>query len=309
MGLNSNITGRVDVTIVISTKDRSADLTRCLQSVVRQNGRPEVIVIDDGSSDGTAQVVQQYPEIIYVQHARSAGLILRRNEGAELASRSIIISLDDDAEFSSDDCVMAISSSFVHPDIAAVAIPCIEPNKDNRVVQVSGDYSRSYVTDAFMGTAYAIRREVFLSLGGFRQMLIRQGEEREFAMRLMNSGKFVGYADAPPIIHYEQRVRDWARQGYFGRRNDILFAWHVVPLLFLPIHLLVTTFKGLIFLARTPPRCPMLMGLAAGWGMMLPALRERTAVSPSVYRLSRRLRKGAVLTVEEARSYLGLPVV
>lgn len=307
MELTSNLSGPVDVTIVISTKDRSADLARCLQSAVKQKGDPEIVVIDDGSSDDTQEVVEQYRQIVYVRHARSAGLIQRRNEGAQLATRSIIVSLDDDAEFSSDDCVTAIAASFVHPDIAVVAIPCIEPNKDNTLFQVPQTYSANFVTDSFIGTAYALKREIFLSTGGFRQMLIRQGEERDFAMRLMNVGKFVGYAEAPPILHYEQRVRDWGRQGYFGRRNDILFAWHVVPLSYLPFHLFVTTLNGIIFLLRTPPRWPMVRGLAAGWGMMFQALRERTPVSARVYRLSRQLRKGAALTVEDARSFLGLP--
>lgn len=294
----------IDVSIVISTKNRAKDLERALMSATSQTGSPEIIVIDDGSSDETSTIVQDFRNIRYIRHQQSAGLIARRNQGAMLATRSIIISIDDDAEFSDENCAQRIFQSFTHPKIGAVAVPCIEPRKANKLFQTAPSADGIYVTDSFMGTAHALRRDIFLKIGGFRESLIRQGEERDFSIRLMAYGFFVGYAKSPPIIHYEQPERNWTIQGYFGRRNDVLFAVHVVPACMLFPHLIGTTINGLIFAIRTFPRWAMIKGLLSGWAAIPIAWRERTPVPVSVYRLSRNLKKRGALKLEDALNML-----
>lgn len=296
---------KIDASIVISTKDRASDLLRALQSATSQIGSPEIIVIDDGSSDETPNIVRKFSEIRYIRHEQSAGLIVRRNQGAVLATGSIIISIDDDAEFSDENCAARICGSFAHPKIAAVAVPCIEPRKANRLFQIPPSDDGIFVTDSFMGTAHALRRDVFLEIGGFRESLIRQGEERDLSIRLMTRGYFVGYAKSPPIIHYEQPQRNWAIQGYFGRRNDVLFAVHVAPSPMMFAHLIGTTINGLIFALKTTPRLPMVKGLLSGWAAIPKALTERTPATLPVYRLARNLKKQGPLPLHEALRQLG----
>lgn len=78
---------------------------------------------------------------------------------------------------------------------------------------------------------------------------------------------------------------------YYGRRNDVLFAWHLVPMPYLPLHLAGTTLNG--FRSAWHSRRPMGMvqGMLAGYAGCLRSWRERSPVPADIYRLHRRLKK------------------
>ena len=87
--------------IVITTKNRKEELRLALRSAVTQSGQPEIIVLDDGSTDGTAELVRvEFPQVTLHRFEESKGLVVRRNEGARLAAGDVIFSIDDDAMFS-----------------------------------------------------------------------------------------------------------------------------------------------------------------------------------------------------------------
>src|SRR5262249_26091946 len=128
--------------------------------------------------------------------------------------------------------------------VGAVAIPYIEPNKANRLLQRAPTSDRIWVIDSYVGTAHAVRRDLFLELGGYREHLVHQGEEMDFCLRMLAKGFVVRLGDGDMIVHHESPKRDLRRMDYYGRRNDILFAWHNVPFLRLPLHALGTTLNG-----------------------------------------------------------------
>src|SRR5947209_3028796 len=83
-------------TILITTKNRRDELARAVASALTQTAPCEILVIDDGSTDGTAAAIRdQFPAVRLHRYEESAGYVLRRNQGAELANAPIIVSLDD----------------------------------------------------------------------------------------------------------------------------------------------------------------------------------------------------------------------
>lgn len=82
------------VSVVIPTFNRKQSLLRCLTSIGKD---VEIVVVDDGSSDGTAEVVKQmsHPELVYVQQA-NGGPASARNKGIGIASGDYIAFTDDD---------------------------------------------------------------------------------------------------------------------------------------------------------------------------------------------------------------------
>ena len=111
------------VSIVIATRNRSEDLLRAVRSAEQQSAE-EIIVIDDASSDGTANLVRRkFPHVILVSHKEPRGYVIRRNEAALIAKGDVIVSIDDDAEFSTPDVVTGCLKYFQHSSVAAVAIP------------------------------------------------------------------------------------------------------------------------------------------------------------------------------------------
>jgi len=86
------------VSVIIPTYNRAEYLAQALQSVFNQTLSPfEVIVIDDGSTDNTADVVRAFePRVRYFRHARNKGVSAARNRGLGVAQGEIIAWLDAD---------------------------------------------------------------------------------------------------------------------------------------------------------------------------------------------------------------------
>jgi len=238
----------LSASLVITTKNRKEELRAALLSALKQSVPLEIIVIDDGSTDGTAPMIAaEFPRVRLIRREESRGLIVRRNEGAHLATGEIIFSIDDDAVFSTPRVVEQTLGDFNDPRIGAVAIPYLEPNKENRVLQKAPNNDGIWIASHYIGTAHALRRELFLRLGGYREYLIHQGEESDYSIRMLNAGYYVRLGNSDPIFHYESPKRDFQRMDYYGARNSILFVWNNIPLPYLTTHLAVTTVKGLIW--------------------------------------------------------------
>lgn len=275
--------------VVITTKDRKDDLRVCLQSVAAQAGIAEILVIDDGSTDGTpAMVNAEFPRVRVVRHDTSKGYITRRNEAARLATGSVIVSLDDDAVFTSATTVRQTLEEFDAENIGAVAIPYINVNCDSRVHQLAPDREAAYLTGMFIGTAYAVRRDVFLGLGGYREALFHQGEEADFCIRMLATGFVVRLGSADPIHHFESPKRDFRRMDYYGPRNAVLFVWQNVPFPFVLIHLPATVARVLTMTLRPARLVTRTAGVIEGLRQFIHL--ERRPVSAGTYRLMRRLR-------------------
>src|SRR5215469_9952384 len=157
-------------TVVITTKNRREDLLKAIASALSQTTRPEVLVIDDASTDGTsAAVAREFPSVRLQRSEKSLGLVVQRNRGARLATNPIIFSLDDDAVFSTPRIVEDTLREFGHPRVGAVAIPFADVNQSPAIYQRAPEPRGIYATYDFKGTAHAIRRDVFMALGGYRE--------------------------------------------------------------------------------------------------------------------------------------------
>lgn len=291
--------------IVITTRNRKEELRIALESAVQQSAAPEVIVIDDGSTEGTAEMVRtEFSQVRLIRHDASRGLVVRRNEGARLATGDVVFSIDDDAEFASPYTVEQTLREFDDLRIGAVAIPFVEPKKDNRVLQRAPNIDGIWLTDSYIGTAHAVRRLLFLQLGGYREVLVHQGEERDFCVQLLQAGHVVRLGRADAIYHYESPKRDMRRMDYYGRRNDVFFVWHNVPIVFVPLHLAGTTLNGISAAWHTRRPVHMIRGLFSGYAGYLKQYHERSPVSASVYRLHRKLKKSGPCALEDIQQDL-----
>lgn len=85
------------VSVVICTRDRPAELARCLRSLLHQTRIPDQIIVVDNASDdgGQTREAARAAEVIYVREDRP-GLDIARNSGAAAASGDIVAYTDDD---------------------------------------------------------------------------------------------------------------------------------------------------------------------------------------------------------------------
>ena len=285
--------------LVITTRNRVDDLRKALTSAFAQTARPEVVVVDDASTDGSAEMVaREFPDARLIRHAEPAGYIVGRNEAARLVSGDVIVSIDDDADFSSPTTIELTLSEFSSPRVGAIAIPHIDTLSAS-VVNAPAPDTAIWCIAQYVGTAHAVRRDVFLKMNGYRADMIHQGEEGDFCLRMLAAGYVTRLGRAPFIHHHESPRRSWWRMEYFGRRNDVRQVWHHVPSPSVAARLLLTTAGGIRQAIRTRRPRAHLQGLAAGWLSVVRGTARREPVSPATYQLFRRLKANGPMLLSD----------
>ena len=91
---------KYSVSVVIPAYNAAKHIARTIESVLAQT-RPadEIIVVDDGSSDGTAEIVKAFRDKVRYLHQKNAGASVARNTGIEAATHEWIAFLDGDDEW------------------------------------------------------------------------------------------------------------------------------------------------------------------------------------------------------------------
>jgi GT2 family glycosyltransferase len=284
------------VSIVIVTRNRKLELRRAVQSALAQTIEAEVLVLDDASTDGSAEMIgEDFPRVKVHSSNTPRGIIVQRNLAARMVSGELMVHLDDDAIFSSPSVVEHTVAEFEDPRIAAIAIPLIDMLPTGPVARRLPHQSEHIlITNAFTGAAHAILTCVFQKLGGYTEIFEHQGEERDLCIRLLEAGYVVRLGTSAPIHHYPSLIRDLHRMDVLARRNDILFAMLNVPLPFLPIHLIGTIVNGCRFGVHSGRLPWALQGIMLGVRSAIQRRDARRPVRRSTYSLFRRLSRTPV---------------
>jgi GT2 family glycosyltransferase len=302
----------VDVTIAIVTRDRRDELRRALRSALEQEGAIEVLVLDDGSRDGTSEMVRdEFPGVRVARYDDNAGVAVRRNDAASLARGRVIVSIDDDAVFTSPRIVADTLADFDHPRIAAVAVPYIDVGNDPAVGQQAPDATGRWVTSIFRATAYAIRRDVLVDLGGYDGRVDQFGEEWELSLRMLDAGYVIRLGRADPIHHHESPKRSWRRMDINSRRNEQLISWTYFPFPWNLLSMAWYAVKGLRNGLRVRRPSAAVIGVGSGLRACVAARHARRPISRAAFGFDRfvrsRARTGAAVTLAEAEAQLDLP--
>lgn len=298
----------IHATVVITTKNRKEDLCRSIASALSQTVSPKVLVVDDGSTDGTYELVRRkFSQVQIHRSETSLGLIVQRNRAARMVETPILVSIDDDAVFSTHTVMEATLHEFNHPRVKAVAIPFVDINRSPIVRQKAPSANGVYVTNCYIGTAHALRRDLFLALGGYREYLFHQGEEEDYCVRMLDAGYITRCGSSDPILHFESPRRSHARVDYYGARNKVLYSWANVPCPQVAGHLAVTTLKTIFYNLRPDRLRTRILGVIEAYKLCVVGHVRRQPVSRTAYRLSRLLSARGAVPLEEIEPLLPDP--
>ncbi len=193
------VPGVPDISVVLATYDRLHSLPRAIASVLREDVRFELIVVDDASRDGTADYLAAFadPRIRIIAADRNRGPSAARNLGLMAARAAIVAFLDSDdayrpgrlgvplTAFAADaGLVCTLSSAIKHDRGGAreAVIPAVK--------LAAPAFEWALICDLIPveGTSITVRRDAALKVGGFCERL-RLTEDREFLIRLARLGR------------------------------------------------------------------------------------------------------------------------
>ena len=218
--------------VVIITRNRKNSVRICVESCWAQDYQPiEILVFDDASQDGTADFLQErYPQVRLFRNQERKDCIVLRNRGFQEARGEVVFSIDDDAYYTDPGTIRQAMNQFSEdPLIGALALPFIEPTVREEATPSHTESSVRQVRN-YKGCAHAIRREVAIAAGGYREYFIHQGEERDLCIRLMNRGLSILRGTGSPIVHMVSPIRDQKRLDLCGVRSTLLFDYLNIPL-------------------------------------------------------------------------------
>ena len=195
------------VSVVIPVFNGERFLRDAVESVLAQQHAPvEIIIVDDGSTDGTADVARSLPERVRYLHQANQGPAAARNRGIELAQGSLIAFADADDLWPIDKFELQLPCLIRDPKIDIVL---------GRIQQVllseSIDGPNQAQEPAFsvnLGSA-VIRKSVFERVGLFDETM-RYSEDVDWFMRAREGGASIVTIDAVTLF-YRQHEQNMTR--------------------------------------------------------------------------------------------------
>ncbi|HEY9193779.1 MAG TPA: glycosyltransferase [Methyloversatilis sp.] len=182
------------VSVVIPAYNAAWCVARAIESVLMQTWRDfELIVVNDGSTDDTAAVLDRYADRIRVVTQRNAGLSAARNAGIAAASGEWVAFLDADDSWHPDKLDAQMTLVTTEPDLGFCSTEALIVDPDGKPLGrwndhgARGDILRNiFATNATVagsGSAVMVRRGLFAQIGGFDTTL-RSLEDIDMWMRL-----------------------------------------------------------------------------------------------------------------------------
>ena len=232
------------VTVVVATRNRRDQLLdaldRLLEGVAREE-QPAIVVVDNASSDGTADAVRRrHPAVQVIVLDRNEGAAAR-NIGAASAGTEIVAFNDDDSWWAPGSLRRAAELFATRPPLGLLAARVLV-GEDGRVDPTSAAMAASPLGATarsepgprvlgFLACAAAVRRSPFLGVGGFSRALFFAGEEALLSIDLAAAGWELRYHDALVVHHHPQDTGRTPRaRTVQQRRNALLTSWLRRPL-------------------------------------------------------------------------------
>lgn len=215
-----------EVSVIVPVYNGAAFLGRCLETLLAQDVPvSEILVVDDGSTDGSPDLVRPPARLLKTGGRRGAGYA--RNLGARTASGEVLFFTDADVE---------VPPGWVRKGLAAMSehkVPCggggyAGPVHPVFVQQFAHEElvwrrrsHRGYVRTLVSNNLYC-RRDVFLSAGGFPENYrAASSEDMEFSWKVAQNHRLWWDADNGVFHNFTGTVKDYCRQQYRFARDAV----------------------------------------------------------------------------------------
>jgi len=225
-----------DFSVIICTRNGRHRIGKCLQAAGNlTDGAVETLVVDDGSTDATADFVAKNFPAVRLLRLPPGGLSAARNAGAAASNGSILAFTDDDCEVDRE-WLTRLRRVFADGRFAAAGGPNLAPRPRSwqQAVVCASPGAPSHVmlddeeAEHLPGCNLAVTKDAFAAIGGFDPAFHTAGDDVDFCWRLRAAGFRLGFAPGAFVWHWRRpSLRAFLRQqlGY-GQAERLLIAKH-----------------------------------------------------------------------------------
>lgn len=195
---------KYEVSVILTVYNRELFLSRSIDSLINQRfSNWELIAIDDGSTDNSLKVLRSYEEDfpnIKILHQENQKIAQSRNRGIFFSSGKYITFLDSDDEYEKSHLLKRVEYMNENPEIDILygGVNIIgnqfvrdKDNPDNFI----------HLSNCFIGGTFFGKRNVFLELGGFRDL--EYSEDSDLILRAKNKFNVEKFDLSTYIYHRE----------------------------------------------------------------------------------------------------------
>lgn len=191
------------VSVIMAAYNAAQYLRPALESVFAQDWRPlEVVVVDDGSTDETAEIAGSFPEVVCIRQ-ENQGPAAARNAAVAHSRGELLANLDSDDLMLPGRLSVQAGRLLEHPELGAVFGRQEWLNAPAWMARdaVYGD------VDGIPLSSIMLRREIFLELGGY-DSAFEPGEDMDLVVRMRERG--IAYEVLPEVVlqrrHHESSL-------------------------------------------------------------------------------------------------------
>jgi GT2 family glycosyltransferase len=304
------MTGEPKVAVVIPTWNSAALLPRLLDSIAAQEEPVELLVVDNGSSDGTVELLAERG-IPHLTRGENTGFAAAVDLGAERTAAPFVMPLNADTELEPGSVAVLRAALEADPGLGGVAPRILQVEddardpatarlysagqaltRDGRAVEIGAGEAqgpaalRGGEVFGVCGAACLLRRDLFAELGGYDQSFFSFYEDVDLNVRAQIAGRRFAYVPDAVVWHVGNAswLAEAARPGAWNARlvarNRLVTQARFMPLGAVP-RILAVESGALVRAARHGRLRATLRGKLEGLARLRGALRERRRLAAS----------------------------
>ncbi|HAP38068.1 hypothetical protein A2410_01285 [Candidatus Shapirobacteria bacterium RIFOXYC1_FULL_38_24] len=223
----------MNLSIIIPTWNTALVTQKAIDSIKKhlKNIKYEIIVIDNGSTDQTKNLLSSYKDVIYLRNKTNLGFSKANNIAAKKASGEYLFFMNSDMELIDNSLTSMLDYLKSHPKIGLIGPKFLNPNKTPQASVFPPQTPKNAFKEYFLrikayskylpfdqnpvsvwalsGGAILISHKFFLQIGGWDESYFMYFEDLELCRTIRNLNKLIYYYPACQIIH---------RHGFSGRK-------------------------------------------------------------------------------------------
>ena len=216
------------VYFVIVTYNGAKWIRKCLKSIFGADSPVDVLIVDNGSSDGTQEIIiNNFPQVQLIQSETNLGFGAANNIGINAALKKgaeYIFLLNQDTYFFKCSLLSLINQINTNKNIGVISpvhlagdeknldyffAKCLRPESTPSILGdlFRGEMDELYETNFVNAAAWFVKADVFRRLGGFHPVFEHYGEDDEFIMRIKRNGLQLFISTENLIVHDTPQIQ------------------------------------------------------------------------------------------------------